>query len=127
MPALLRWFFLLFPVFLVAYFFNNNKSDIRHLLGSDSLPLWMLILGAAGQVIFTFRFILQWLYSERVRESVLPVSFWIVSLLGSSLIITYAIIRRDPVLILGQAFGFIVYTRNIMIYYQGKAVKNTSA
>lgn len=115
LPLALRWFFPLFPFIVVIYFFNNNSYDIHKLLGKESLPLWLLILGMVGQIIFTFRFILQWLYSEKVKKSVLPMSFWVVSLVGSSLIIVYAIIRKDPVLIVGQMFGFVVYARNIMI------------
>jgi lipid-A-disaccharide synthase-like uncharacterized protein len=113
--VIFRWLLVLFPVMIVTWFYNNNTYDISNLLGSNSLPLWLLILGAAGQIVFTFRFVLQWIYSERVKESVLPLSFWVVSLIGSAMILTYAIIRRDPVLFVGQLFGFVVYARNIML------------
>lgn len=67
--------------------------------------LW-LIIGFAGRAVFTGRFVLQWLYSELKRRSVIPVGFWYLSMLGSALLLTYAIYRQDPVFIIGQSFGF---------------------
>jgi lipid-A-disaccharide synthase-like uncharacterized protein len=80
-----------------------------------SLPGGWLLLGAVGQVVFLLRFVYQWLYSERKGESVLPLSFWVVSLIGSVLILTYAILRIDAVLIVGNVFGTVVYARNIVL------------
>ncbi|ABY98743.1 TPA: lipid-A-disaccharide synthase N-terminal domain-containing protein [Pseudomonas putida] len=76
--------------------------------------LW-LIVGFAGQAVFTGRFVLQWLYSEFKRRSVIPVGFWYLSMLGSALLLTYAIYRQDPVFIIGQSFGFLVYLRNLQL------------
>lgn len=76
--------------------------------------LW-LIIGFAGQAVFTGRFVLQWLYSEFKRRSVIPVGFWYLSMLGSALLLTYAIYRQDPVFIIGQSFGFLVYLRNLQL------------
>jgi lipid-A-disaccharide synthase-like uncharacterized protein len=76
--------------------------------------LW-LIVGFTGQAVFTGRFVLQWLYSEIKRRSVIPVGFWYLSMLGSALLLVYAIYRQDPVFILGQAFGFVVYLRNLQL------------
>ncbi|MFJ4384770.1 lipid-A-disaccharide synthase N-terminal domain-containing protein [Pseudomonas sp. NPDC089408] len=76
--------------------------------------LW-LIIGFAGQAVFTGRFVLQWLYSELKRRSVIPVGFWYLSMLGSALLLTYAIYRQDPVFIIGQSFGFLVYLRNLQL------------
>lgn len=76
----------------------------------------MIILGSAGQVIFTLRFVYQWIYSMRRNESLLPLGFWIISLVGSGIIAIYGVIRVDPILILGQSVGFVAYTRNIALY-----------
>ncbi len=76
--------------------------------------LW-LVVGFAGQMAFTGRFLLQWLYSEYRKRSLIPVGFWYLSLVGSSLLLAYAIYRQDPVFILGQSFGFIVYLRNLQL------------
>lgn len=80
-----------------------------------AVPLWLLVFGSAGQVIFTLRFVYQWWYSSRRGESELPPFFWILSLVGSLIIVSYGIIRHDPVLIIGQSFGLIAYIRNLMI------------
>ena len=84
--------------------------------------LW-LALGLAGQVAFSMRFLVQWIYSERKKESMIPISFWFFSLLGSVLLLSYAIHRRDPIFILGQSFGFIVYTRNLQLIFGKKKIE----
>jgi len=89
----------------------------------DSATLW-LILGFVGQAVFTGRFVLQWLYSEFKKRSVIPVGFWYLSMLGSSLLLVYAIYRQDPVFIAGQSLGLVVYLRNLqLINQQAKSVK----
>lgn len=84
--------------------------------------LW-LIVGFAGQTVFTGRFVLQWLYSEFKRRSVIPVGFWYLSMLGSALLLSYAIYREDPVFIIGQSFGFLVYLRNLQLIARFKEQK----
>jgi lipid-A-disaccharide synthase-like uncharacterized protein len=76
--------------------------------------LW-LVVGFLGQALFGSRFLVQWIVSERRGESVVPLAFWYLSLGGASLLLAYAIWRQDPVFILGQAFGFLVYTRNLVL------------
>lgn len=73
------------------------------------------ILGFAGQAMFASRFVVQWIVSERQRRSVIPTYFWYASLVGSLALLAYAIHIREPVFILGQAFGFVVYGRNIVL------------
>jgi len=77
----------------------------------------ILVLGFTGQAVFGMRFIVQWLYSEKKRRSVIPMAFWYLSLTGSILLMIYAILRHDPVFILGQSTGFIVYVRNIRLIH----------
>ncbi len=72
-------------------------------------------IGLFGQALFSLRFMLQWLASEREKRSVVPVVFWYFSLAGSTVLLCYAIHRRDPVLILGQSFGFFIYVRNLVL------------
>jgi len=81
--------------------------------------LW-LVVGFAGQAVFTGRFVLQWLYSEFKRRSIIPVGFWYLSMLGSALLLAYAIYREDPVFIIGQSFGFLVYLRNLQLIARNK-------
>lgn len=110
-----RALFLVCPILIIIYTYNNNQMDVQRLFRNENIPLWLLILGSIGQVIFTFRFVYQWIYSERRKASLLPLGFWLISLVGSLLILIYAIIRKDPVLFVGQFFGFIIYSRNIII------------
>lgn len=79
-----------------------------------------IIVGFAGQIFFTMRFVVQWIATEKKRESVIPVIFWYLSIIGSILLLAYAIYRKDPVFILGQSFGSIVYSRNLYFIYKGK-------
>ncbi len=79
-----------------------------------SQGMWLAI-GFAGQVFFTARFLVQWIVSERRGESVIPLAFWWLSLLGGGTLLTYAIWRQDPVFIVGQAAGLVVYSRNLAL------------
>jgi lipid-A-disaccharide synthase-like uncharacterized protein len=72
-----------------------------------------VILGFVAQGFFTMRFVVQWIASERARKSVVPVAFWFFSLGGGVLLLVYALYRKDPVFIAGQALGLLVYARNL--------------
>lgn len=74
--------------------------------------IWLWI-GLAGQAIFVGRFVMQWLYSEYKRRSAVPIAFWYASLIGGGILLAYAIYKRDPVFIVGQSGGFLVYLRNL--------------
>ena len=115
MPAVLRAVVSYLPVAAVCWFAIDWRETAEHLFQQENIPGWLIVFGTVGQFTFTLRFIYQWRYSARAGESLLPTTFWLISLLGSGMIIAYAIIRRDPVLILGQSTGFMVYLRNIMI------------
>jgi lipid-A-disaccharide synthase-like uncharacterized protein len=72
-----------------------------------------VVLGFVAQGFFTMRFVVQWIASERARRSVIPVAFWFFSIGGGALLLVYALYRRDPVFIAGQALGLVVYLRNL--------------
>lgn len=76
--------------------------------------LWILF-GFSGQILFSLRFIIQWVASEKAKKTVIPGSFWIYSILGSIVLSTYAIYRKDPVFILGQLPSVFIYFRNILL------------
>lgn len=104
------------PFLAIGFVLKNGNYFVDNFLTNKSIPLWLLIFGSLGQVIFTLRFVYQWIYSMRRNQSLLPVGFWIISLVGSGIIAIYGLIRLDPILILGQSVGFIAYTRNIALY-----------
>jgi len=115
LPKGLRWFLYIFPLLVIYFFLNNNRLDIKELFHNEEISTGLLIWGVLAQIIFTMRFVYQWFVSEKNKESMLPLGFWILSLTGSAMILIYAVLRKDPVLFVGQIFGFIVYLRNIII------------
>lgn len=117
---LLRLVLLSTPLIALAMVFHNLPQFVDDFFRNDQLPLGIVVFGSAGQVIFTLRFVYQWYVSRRHGESLLPTGFWVISLIGSGIIIAYGIYRLDPVLILGQSVGFVAYSRNIII---GKKAK----
>ena len=72
-----------------------------------------ILVGYTAQGLFSMRFVVQWIASERAGKSVVPMTFWIFSIGGGLMLLGYAIYRRDPVFIIGQAFGVFVYLRNL--------------
>jgi lipid-A-disaccharide synthase-like uncharacterized protein len=93
--------------------------DMSHAVGAYLMDVfvvkldWLVILGFAAQGLFTMRFVVQWIASERAGRSVIPMAFWLFSIGGGLLLLVYALYRKDPVFIAGQAFGVFVYLRNL--------------
>lgn len=108
------------PVAAALLMLRDAGTFIRQFFMNEDIPFWLVIFGSAGQIIFTLRFVYQYIYSHRRHESTLPAGFWAISLLGSGVIIAYGIFRLDPVLILGQSFGFVAYIRNLAIGFKEK-------
>ena len=96
-------------IFLQNFFSNHTNYDII-----------FLIIGFLGQGIFASRFIVQWLYSEKRGTSSIPIVFWYLSIFGGIGLLIYAISRKDPVIITGQLFGILIYTRNLVLIYKKK-------
>jgi lipid-A-disaccharide synthase-like uncharacterized protein len=80
----------------------------------------IIFIGAIGQLMLNFRFIYQWIYSEKQSDSVLPLGFWIISVMASVMILAYASYRIDPVLLVAQGMGIFVYLRNVLIHFRSK-------
>ena len=83
----------------------------------DFLASPMAILGLLGQACFFSRFLVQWVASEKKKRSVVPTAFWYLSIVGGALVLVYAVWRRDPIFILGQAVGLLVYARNLILIH----------
>jgi lipid-A-disaccharide synthase-like uncharacterized protein len=114
----MRLFLYFVPTLIVIYYFNNNIIDTDLLFRNEDIPYWLLWLGIISQVVFTLRFVYQWLYSEYKKTSELPLGFWLLSLVGSILILIYAINRKDPVLFVGHLLGSIIYIRNLILLHK---------
>jgi lipid-A-disaccharide synthase-like uncharacterized protein len=78
------------------------------------------VIGFLGQALFSMRFLIQWIVSEKIRKSVVPIAFWYFSVAGGITLLAYAIYRKDPVFIVGQAAGLVVYGRNLYIIWRGR-------
>ena len=118
--APIRVILLCTPLIAIAFVMKDAASFADEFLFNDEVKPWLLIFGSIGQVLFTMRFIYQWLYSRKKKESQLPEGFWLISLIGSFLILTYGCLRADLVLIVGQMFGVIIYLRNIYLITNGE-------
>lgn len=121
-PVVVRALLAATPAVAAGLAVGHADDFVREFFMNEDIPFWLLLYGSAGQIIFTLRFVYQWLYSRRRHESVLPVGFWVISLTGSAVIVSYGIFRLDPVLVLGQSVGFVAYIRNIII--ARRAAKN---
>ncbi len=102
--------------------------DLSHAVGAYLVDVfvtkadWWLLLGFLAQGLFTMRFLVQWIASERAGHSVIPLAFWIFSILGGLLLLVYALYRKDAVFIAGQAFGVFVYLRNLYFVMRDRKV-----
>ena len=97
---------------------------ISYFSSLSNIEITFLIIGFTGQGLFASRFIFQWIYSERKGESYIPIIFWYLSIFGGIGLLTYAIFRKDPVIIAGQTFGIFIYLRNLILIYKKKNEKN---
>lgn len=96
-------------IWLMHFLHVDNQSEL----------VWV-VFGLLAQLMFTARFLIQWIASERAQTSVIPVSFWYLSLGGGLMLLTYALYRKDPVFVLGQALGVIIYTRNLWLIHANR-------
>lgn len=94
---------------LSEYFANTPTAEL----------VWIGV-GLVAQLMFSARFLVQWIASEKAKASVMPVAFWYFSLAGGLMLFAYAVYRMDPVFILGQAFGVVVYSRNLFLLHKSR-------
>lgn len=128
-PRLIRYILLATPILAMGYMTIRMREFSQQFFLDKDIPFGLIIFGSLGQIVFTLRFIYQWYYSHKRKISILPLGFWLISLAGSFIIASYALIRHDPVLILGQSTGLVVYSRNIWLIYASKKknLQNTIA
>lgn len=105
------------PLTYLSWLIFGNSHNFSSIIKNKDVSVLLMIWGSAGQIIFTSRFIYQWIYSENKKDSVLPLGFWIISMIGSLMIFTYSIPRMDPVLFAAHSLGFFIYTRNILLHF----------
>jgi lipid-A-disaccharide synthase-like uncharacterized protein len=123
MPVVLRFLLIMLPIFTLVWVLVVSEEAMTNLLTKTDFTHPLLILGAIGQLLLNLRFVYQWYYSEKYKQSILPLGFWIISLVASVMIILYAAYRTpiDPVLLVAQSMGIFVYVRNIILHGRAKA------
>ena len=112
-----------------AFFFNDLIISFFPFFASylnDYPETIMIVIGFGGQALFAARFIIQWLSSESVGKSVIPVAFWYFSISGGLVLLTYAIWTQDPVIIAGQSVGVFIYARNLYFINREKKENKVS-
>jgi lipid-A-disaccharide synthase-like uncharacterized protein len=87
------------------------------------LDFW-LIFGILAQLLFTARFVVQWIVSEKLGKSVVPLAFWFLSMGGGIMLLIYGLVRREPIIILGQGLAVFIYMRNLMLIFRSKSDKS---
>lgn len=117
--------YVLLPLLLFLLIFGMDYNWDR-LIDNPEIAGFLLTWGTFGQLIFTSRFVVQWIHSEKIKESAFPVSFWYISTVGALLVASYALVRNDAVLFIGQVFGLIVYLRNLYIHHKSKILKSSA-
>jgi lipid-A-disaccharide synthase-like uncharacterized protein len=100
---------------------------LQHLAGWFTVQHLWLMVGFAGQALFASRFIVQWFKSEMEGRSVIPIAFWYCSVGGGIVLLAYAIFKRDPVFIIGQASGLFVYSRNLYLIFRERTLLREAA
>jgi lipid-A-disaccharide synthase-like uncharacterized protein len=108
----------------MMYVSEHLQTLLSSISQMDREKLIWLLIGFTGQILFFMRFFIQWLASEKKKQSVIPTAFWYFSIAGGSVLLAYAVWKQDPVFILGQALGVVIYLRNLY-FIHGKPVKKS--
>lgn len=119
LPKAFRVFVLTVPIIALFFLLFSDEYSFKTIWNNQQ-NINIIIWGTVGQLIFSCRFIYQWYYSEKVKKSVLPLGFWVISIIGSIIISSYSLFLGLYPIIIGHLFGLVIYSRNISIYYKNK-------
>jgi lipid-A-disaccharide synthase-like uncharacterized protein len=103
--------------------FGQDFSNYLYDVFVAKFDFW-LAFGLVAQLLFTARFLVQWISSERAGQSVVPMAFWFFSMGGGLMTLVYGVVKREPVIILGQAMATVIYVRNIMLILKNRASRS---
>jgi lipid-A-disaccharide synthase-like uncharacterized protein len=110
-----RVILVLLPFVALGWVFFGSENKLALILAKNDFTHPIILMGTVGQLLLNLRFIYQWYYSEKHKSSLLPLGFWIISAAASVMILIYASYRIDPVLLVAQGMGIVVYARNIFL------------
>ena len=115
-PLLLRVIISPLPLILFLGTALYNPTSINNIFNRIDFSDPIIIIGSVGQLLLNFRYLYQWYFSEKANESLLPLGFWVISAVASTMVVFYGFNRLDPVLLVAQSMGFVAYCRNIYLY-----------
>ncbi|MHC2993340.1 lauroyl acyltransferase [Pontibacter sp. HJ8] len=127
LPEWVRWASVLFPVMALCWLLFGDIYSLGYIWEHSKISGTLVAWGGLGQAVFTLRFVYQWYFSEMAHESILPNGFWVLSLMGSLMIVSYAVLRLDPVLFLGQVVGLVAYSRNLYLGLRQQAAQQRAS
>ena len=116
LPVSLKPVLIILPFLFIFWLIFGSEHNWNRIITNKNVSVFLMAWGSVGQVVFTFRFVYQWITSENKKDSVLPIGFWIISTIGSVMIFIYAVLRLDPVLFAAHSVGIFIYIRNILLY-----------
>ncbi len=117
MHIILRVLAILIPLSYIGWLIFGNSHTMSEIANNEEISFFWKTWGITAQITFSFRFVYQWIFSEKEKDSVLPLGFWIISIIGSLMNFTYSIIRLDPVIFAAHSLGMFIYLRNILLHY----------
>jgi lipid-A-disaccharide synthase-like uncharacterized protein len=119
-PKGIQWLLYLVPPGIA---FIAMQLQLNFSLGEGTW--FLLVIGISGQLLLNCRYLYQWYFSEKAKQSVLPLGFWVISAFASVLVVIYSVFRKEPVLLIAQSLGLVVYLRNIWIYRKQARLSNS--
>ena len=124
LPVFFRLLVFMLPLICIGWMIFSGNYNLKEIISNEKIPHWLLLFGISAQVIFTFRFVYQWIIAEKNKESMLPPGFWFFSITGAVMTIVYGAFRLDPVLVLSNLGGLVMYSRNLMLHATGEGIFN---
>lgn len=114
-PKILRIIIFPVPVLILSYIGFFAPETFKAIMNKSDFTERIMIIGTIGQLMLNLRYLYQWYYSEKAKESLLPLGFWVISFMASIMVVNYAFIKKDPVLLVSQGLGMMAYLRNIYL------------
>jgi lipid-A-disaccharide synthase-like uncharacterized protein len=114
-PQVLRIIIFPMPLLILSYISFFAPETFKAILDKSDFSETIMITGTIGQLMLNLRYLYQWYFSEKAKESLLPLGFWVISFVASIMVVSYAFIKHDPVLLVSQGLGMMAYSRNIYL------------
>ncbi len=124
-PQLLRIVIFPMPVLILSYISLFAPETFKAIINKSDFSEFIMIVGTIGQLMLNLRYLYQWYYSEKAKESLLPLGFWVISAAASVMVVSYAYLKQDLVLLVSQGLGMMAYSRNIYLSLRSRKIFNS--